>query len=414
MIQLQPAWMLSNKTTSLTSALIGRIEEAVDIRFQLPWNFGGYLRQIPRRLGTSPALDAASDALVASHRDFCTGRQLEPDAEVLNKQTRALALLRNELGDDVKARSSETLCAIMVLMITQLFIDPAYSAKISHVEGAARLLKSRGIIGQVNDFESALLWNLRSSVVAEALLNEDVGFTLQEWRTLVEQRIDTTSNHGKLIHCLAQLPALMKKSKAALRFGESAIICVPELVLDTRTLREQCKIIIEKLRHRLEICEEGELHPFEFKNHLHACRLRVMGLALAAGIILNCILSALDGITIDIRRENACFSDEMIKIARICSRYRPLGSMFFLSNLTFAWIGAFSRDRRERIKAMLIEYELECLGQNFTNWDLLLEQRRRRFTIDDASDSGTNKGHLRAGICGWDVGRGGLITGCIS
>ena len=120
MIQLQPPRVLSNKTTSLTSALIGRIEEVIDIRFQLPWNFGGYLRQIPRRLGTSAALDTASDALVASHRDLCMGRRLEPNAEVLDKQTRALAVLRNDLGDDVKARSSETLCAIMVLMITQV------------------------------------------------------------------------------------------------------------------------------------------------------------------------------------------------------------------------------------------------------------------------------------------------------
>ena len=55
--------------------------------------------------------------------------------------------------------------------ICQLFVDPALSSKISHVEGAARLLKSRGIIGPVNDFEKALLMSVRGSVVCSARLS---------------------------------------------------------------------------------------------------------------------------------------------------------------------------------------------------------------------------------------------------
>lgn len=48
------------------------------------------------------------------------GRRFEPNHEILNKHTRALSVLRHELGDHIKARPSETLCAIMLLMITEV------------------------------------------------------------------------------------------------------------------------------------------------------------------------------------------------------------------------------------------------------------------------------------------------------
>ena len=111
-VRPSPSRRLSNKNTSLISAFIGRIEEIVEIRVQLLWNFGVYMREVPRRLGTSAALDAASDALVVSHREFCMARRFGSNHQVLYKHTCALAILRNQLGDTVKARLSETLCCM--------------------------------------------------------------------------------------------------------------------------------------------------------------------------------------------------------------------------------------------------------------------------------------------------------------
>ena len=54
------------------------------------------------------------------------GRRFESNHEVLHKHTRALAIIRNQLGDTVKARSSGTICSIMVLMITQVCPFPLY------------------------------------------------------------------------------------------------------------------------------------------------------------------------------------------------------------------------------------------------------------------------------------------------
>jgi Fungal specific transcription factor domain len=110
--------------TKLASALVYKIDPTTDIRYQLVWNFGGYLADVPRRLGTNPALDAASDALVAAHTDFCSSGRPGSECELLAKHSHALSVLRDALDDPVKAHSSETLCAIMLLMIVQVCKKP--------------------------------------------------------------------------------------------------------------------------------------------------------------------------------------------------------------------------------------------------------------------------------------------------
>ena len=116
---MQPTQNLSNRLSSLTSRFVHSISQDVDIRFQLPWNFGPYLASIPCRLGRSAALDAATDTLVAAHTSFCAGNATS-NQPVLVKYSRALSHLRHDLDDVAKARSAESLCAVMVLAIAQV------------------------------------------------------------------------------------------------------------------------------------------------------------------------------------------------------------------------------------------------------------------------------------------------------
>lgn len=172
---------MGSETTRLAAAFVERIYPLVDIRVQLLWNFGDFLEHIPCRLGTNAALDAASDALVAAHKRFCAGHR-HPDPKLLAKHSRALHVLRHDLNDTVKAHASETLCAIMLLMITEvctvqtpydiepnrvskILINPTKSLIASHPEGAARILKSRGLSGPRDEFERKLLLTLRGPVV---------------------------------------------------------------------------------------------------------------------------------------------------------------------------------------------------------------------------------------------------------
>lgn len=90
-----------------------------DLRYNLTWAFGGYLLEVPRRLGVNVALDAAASALVACHLRFSTGIK-EPSVQELTKYSFALSQLRSSLNDPVVAASANTLCAVMLLMICQV------------------------------------------------------------------------------------------------------------------------------------------------------------------------------------------------------------------------------------------------------------------------------------------------------
>lgn len=109
-----------NFVTRLSSAFIGRVSPTIDIKYQLLWNFGPYLAEVPRRLGFNPALDAASDALVAAHTNLCSHGRFVPQYGLMLKYSRALSALRGALDDPGTAQTSETLCAIMILMIVQV------------------------------------------------------------------------------------------------------------------------------------------------------------------------------------------------------------------------------------------------------------------------------------------------------
>ena len=119
MILGSPSPSLSNRLTRLLALFVSNIDSSADISIQLPWNFGGFLAEIPRRLGTNEALDAASEALMTSYTHFIAG-DAENNPDILTKHSMALSALRRTLDDPVKALSSETLCSTMVLQIVHV------------------------------------------------------------------------------------------------------------------------------------------------------------------------------------------------------------------------------------------------------------------------------------------------------
>ena len=90
-----------------------------DTNVQLPWNFGPFLEDIPRHLGVNDSLDTAADALIAAYNQFrTTGRAANELG--LKKYSKALLTLRDCLAEPQKACTTETLCAIMILMVFEV------------------------------------------------------------------------------------------------------------------------------------------------------------------------------------------------------------------------------------------------------------------------------------------------------
>ena len=112
----------TNALDKLTISFIDNLSPSLDISIQLLGNFGGFLAYVPSRLGRNAALDTAADVLVAAYTRY-RSHGCNPTSEVLVKHSRALNALRKSLGDPVQATSSETLGAVMVLLLCQVRQD---------------------------------------------------------------------------------------------------------------------------------------------------------------------------------------------------------------------------------------------------------------------------------------------------
>ena len=105
--------------TRLQALLISNSSFAIDIKYSLVWNYGIFLIDIPRRLGCNEALGAATRCLMAAYGSFCAGKQ-EATPSILSKFSVAWNALRRCLADPPLAHTSETLCAMMILMTAQV------------------------------------------------------------------------------------------------------------------------------------------------------------------------------------------------------------------------------------------------------------------------------------------------------
>lgn len=110
----------SNPLLLMTSSFIEKLE-VTDLRYDLTWTYGGFLKHIPKRLGTNEALDSAVGAVTGAFPTLYTG-QISRGA--LTSYGDGLKALRVCLDDPSKAQTAETLCAIYLMIICQVSFSP--------------------------------------------------------------------------------------------------------------------------------------------------------------------------------------------------------------------------------------------------------------------------------------------------
>ena len=83
----------------------------------MSWVYGGFIEDIPRRIGSNEALDAVVMALMSAHSSLALHPSTPPviSSDSLSKYSHALKTLRIYLDDPIKAREAETLEAFRIL-----------------------------------------------------------------------------------------------------------------------------------------------------------------------------------------------------------------------------------------------------------------------------------------------------------
>ncbi|OJJ50390.1 hypothetical protein ASPZODRAFT_57642 [Penicilliopsis zonata CBS 506.65] len=351
----------ANERTSLVKAFIYAVSPSSDLRYSLFWTYGDFLVDIPPRLGESPALDASADALISAHVSFSSCRGTT-SVHALTKYSRALQALRSALDDPIQAVSSNTLCAVMLLLLCQALLGTAGPGWSSHAQGAAQILRARGFLASPDEFEQKVLLSLRGPVLFEGLVNEKIKLNPEEWAALVDHELARSNTIGQMLLCLAQIPVITQRGRDMSARGDRTGITA--LRDETKTLYQMSKVLLDT--QQLEYAgvprssATGDM-PFAYAHYQ-----RMYGLGLTIVMIINVALRAFGvdegGEEEDaaIQLESVDFSRQLLSLAREAAIYRPLGASYTFVGLMVAWM-----QKQDHTLRLEVEQEMESYTREF-------------------------------------------------
>lgn len=363
----------SNDLSTLAAALVQAVKPGTSYRFNIAYTYGGFIALVPQRLGRNAALDASVSALTEAHSDFCSGRPAT--RSVLSKYSQALTKLRVCLNDPRVAAQSETLCSVMLLLITQVGIGvpPSHPSRAnaqlqsfigtgdsrpaaSHVVGMAKLLKVRGTQHDPNDhFESLLLLTLRGPVVFEGLWNDQIQFSESQWQELVENHWDDGQRaEGVMMRCIAKLPVYVLRGRKVLR-GEAID---PTLAQEVSNVYEQLLGAGEALAQRISNldrkieCAGAEM---ETLIPIRDAAMRIDSFHLAVVMIAGCVLGVLSTFTPGLQKVlNECAA-KIYSYVPWSQKWRPLGASYMLLSTSMAYTGTDDPDLKAKLRDAYID-----------------------------------------------------------
>lgn len=226
--------------------------------------------------------------------------------------------------------------------------------------------------------------------IIQAIFEPKVQLSIEEWKGLVEDdmedHIDRTRFDAESLRCLAHVPKLMRRARAALAATSKDSLVIYDLQQQTRNLRDT------STQSRIALCERLSSLRQEFASPeamppqlsiLHAYFARTAATALATNIIINCLLDALEGNSAELQKETSQLSLEICNLAIEVSCRRPLGTLYMLFVLRIAYVGANDLEAKDWIEALLVDFRNDVYGSKAHVERLDLEQMTRYFRLQD-------------------------------
>lgn len=339
----------ANELSTLTNTLVAAIKPSTHLRYNLAWTYGNFLEHIPSRLGKNAALDAAITTLCAGHADMqmCLP---EVSRRTRNIYGSALAILREYLDDAVKARTTETLCAVYILLVCQVFTGDTCK-QMTHTEGAVRLLRARGASNLNDKFERDLLLTLRGPVMFEALFNPRIKLSNEELSSIIVQH--DVHWYNQFLYYIADIPALMQR----VRDVKDGISTDDTIFDDIRYRYESSQVTIGTAVARLRKLESAGVTPQTELVHLNL--QRVYGMTAFVTILLNILCSILAPENAQLRFESDSYARDICELAEQSHRYRPLGSSYIAICLIAAYAGAKNPHTKADVTRILSDYRAD-------------------------------------------------------
>ncbi|KAH8909917.1 hypothetical protein BR93DRAFT_428457 [Coniochaeta sp. PMI_546] len=241
------------------NAIIHNLQEsqaATEVRVFAPW-----FKDVPEHLGQKVTLDSAMAAFTL----HLLGKAKQDNVlirESLSIYGQSLGALQKALNHPEEWKSSETLCATMILSLFELFAGTVDAGSwMKHAAGVSWLLQQRGPEAHRDDWDRSMLVSFRNITIMHALFSgQDCFLARRPWQKLladdpvIDDRGDGTLTELYAITdrywiYLARLPAILHRGYAlreAKRHGlptEPAQITL--LVRRAENLRSQVAALFE-------------------------------------------------------------------------------------------------------------------------------------------------------------------------
>ncbi|KAL2871028.1 Zn(II)2Cys6 transcription factor domain-containing protein [Aspergillus lucknowensis] len=344
----------TNDTLQITRDFI-EVLQVTDIRYDVTW-YGPFLENIPCRIGSSAALDAAIAAVTGAVKALRT-RQGFPDA--MTKYVKGWKALRTCLSDPEQTKSIHTVVAIYLMMICQSWVGRPDDHFANHGEILAHILDAAVTQAGKGEFEDGMIVTLSSPVVLQSIVDPNLPLGSWFWtlaKSYEPKRPIMENQFGRLpslqFYVMAQVTQWLRDP--ALHLVNIAT-AYNQLIADCSTMHSMLDKIVEL---------EASGNPF-LSGRLHTRPQAAYSVLICLALILNLVMRIFDPNSETLAEEAADLIGESIWLSRLADRHRPFGVSFMPVSLATAWMAADSMAVKDQIRDILIGYQADFPAMNW-------------------------------------------------
>lgn len=195
----------------------------------------------------------------------------------------------------------------------------------------------------------------------EGLLHRKPYFQGEEWDYLIQNRLEDVTDAGKMLCCLARVPAIADRRQRAVTNGE--VDAFTDLHNEAAAIYDTSVTISQNLQGLyLDAASKavGSSAPRDQSDFapcdwiMYANFQRLYGLSLFTTCFLNCLLRSFSSeqANLDLREEVAQYTTEIIILAEQSEVFRPLGSSYLVLCLFIAWVSGPDNKTRARLNEL--------------------------------------------------------------
>ncbi|KAF4967250.1 hypothetical protein FSARC_5162 [Fusarium sarcochroum] len=347
----------SNTETQLISRLVSTLE-IKDIRYDI-MSYGTFILDLPRHVGSSPAVDASIAALVSSF-DVLRDTRSRPGALALH--INAVSTLRKSLQDTSQACTTSNMAAIWLIYVCK-HLNGANDQSVSHGEVLVYLIYETAKTGQLDNIDPILLQLLSVATVCESFLNPRIHLDQNFW--------DIINKHG------LPRPMMNAKGHAMLSVEPQTAAEIAFYIRDTEKYLYQIRctynILLADYPVLVTIVEKVSKDALQPGASLRTLRISsryyaAFGVMLALTCTVNRVIRIYDGAIPELATTAKRLVDDIISNAESCNKYRPISAGFMPVALMAAWASTPDGYRTAEIESWLITYQSDFESEDYMQW----------------------------------------------